>query len=90
MTREIYLEMTYRHGKVLAGYLYLPRQEGDRVARSRKAAPGLVVDYAADGRAIGVEITSPTSASLQTINDLLAKLNLHALEKDELAPLLVS
>lgn len=88
MTREIYLEMTYRHGKALAGYLYLPRIEGDRVQRSRKAAPGLVVDYAPDDRPIGVEITAPSAVSIEAINNLLAELHQETLDKEELAPLL--
>ena len=88
MTREIYLEMTYRHGKPLAGYLYLPRKEGDNATRSHKAAPGLVVDYAVDGRPIGVEITSPSAVSLKTINDLLTTLRVQTVGAEDLAPLL--
>ena len=88
MSKEIYLEMTYRHGRPLAGYLYLPRQEGDRAVRSDKAAPGLVVDYASDGRPIGVEIASPSSVSLQAINELLTNLHQQTLKEEELAPLL--
>ncbi len=88
MTREIYLEMTYRRGKPLAAYLHLPRKEGDKVVRSRKAAAGLVVDYAADDRPIGVEITSPSGVSLESINKLLAALHQQALSQEELAPLL--
>ena len=88
MSKEIYLEMTYRHGKPLAGYLYLPRKEGDRVVRSQQAAPGLVVDHASDGRPIGVEITSPSAVSLQAINKLLVDLHQQTLAQEELAPLL--
>jgi hypothetical protein len=84
----MYLEMTYRHGKPLAGYIHLPRRDGDRVARSQKAAPGLVVDYAADGRPIGLEITSPATVSLQAINELLLTLHQQTLTEAELAPLL--
>ena len=90
MTRETYLEMTYRQGRPLAGYLYLPRREGDRVARSQKAAPGLVVDYAADGRPIGLEITSPSRVSFQAINDLLLSLHQPTVTEEELSPLLAS
>jgi len=88
MSEEVYLELTYRHGKPFAGYLHLPRQEGDRVARSRKAAAELVVDYAADGRAIGIEIVSPSTISADDINTLLAELDQQAMGADELAPLL--
>jgi hypothetical protein len=88
VTKEIYLEMTYRHGRPLAGYLHLPRKEGDRVVRSHKAAPGLVVDHASDGRAIGVEITSPSAVSPEAINKLLTDLHQQTLGREELAPLL--
>ena len=88
MTREIYLEMTYRRGKPLAGYIYLPRQDGDKAFRSKKVGVGLVVDYASDGRPIGVEITSPTSVSLRAINELLVSLRQRTLTEAEIAPLL--
>ena len=88
MTRDTYLEITYRRGKPLAGYLYLAKSGDAKVARSRKAAPGLVVDYAPDDRPIGIEITTPSAVSLQAINAVLADLHQQALEREELAPLL--
>ncbi|HUS91576.1 MAG TPA: DUF2283 domain-containing protein [Phycisphaerae bacterium] len=90
MTDDIYLEMTYHHGRAIAGYLYLPRQEGDKVARSREVSPSLVVDYAADGRAIGIEIISPSLVSVDDLNRLLAELHHETLSDKELAPLLAS
>jgi uncharacterized protein YuzE len=75
-----------RNGKILAGYLYLPRQEGDRVAYSRKAEGGLVVDYTADGRAIGIEITSPSLLSIELLNKLLVELGQSPLSGKVLAP----
>lgn len=48
-----YLEVTYRLGKPLAAYLYLPRQPGDKSVRTqRDEKTGLVSDFAADGRLI--------------------------------------
>ena len=88
MSEGVYLELTYRHGKMFAGYLHLPRRDGDRAVRSRKVGPGLVVDYADDGRAIGIEIVSPSTVSVDEINTLLAELDQQALGADELAPLL--
>ena len=88
MTRNVYLEMSYRRGRALAGYLYLPRKDGDRAARSRKVAPGLVVDYAEDGRAIGIEITSPSTVSVEAINAVLAEMAQDPVDETELAPLL--
>ena len=87
MSEQVYLELTYRHGKPFAGYLHLPRRQGDRAARSRKAGAALVVDYADDGRPIGVEIVSPSTVSADEINRLLAELNQQALTAAELAPL---
>jgi hypothetical protein len=90
MSSDTYLEITYRHGKPLAGYLRLPRREGDSAARSQKHAAGLVVDYAEDGRPIGIEITSPANASIEAINDLLSQLHINSIAEQELAPLLAS
>ena len=87
MNREVYLEMTFRKGKPLAGYLHLPRREGDWAACSRKAADGLVVDYAEDGRPIGIEIVSPSIVTVAEVNRVLADLQQDAIEAEELAPL---
>ncbi len=53
-----FLEVTYRKGRPIAAYYYLPRQDGDRSTRTERVDGGLIVDYTADGRAIGIEITS--------------------------------
>ena len=63
--------MSYRRGKVLAGYLYLPREASDRAVRSRTTESGLVLDYASDGRLIGVEIPDPTPESLEALTELM-------------------
>ena len=90
MTRDIYLEMTFRKGKPLAGYLHLPRREGDYAAYSRKVADGLVVDYAPDDRPIGIEIVSPSIVTVETVNRVLADLRQSAIAPEELAPLRTS
>jgi hypothetical protein len=46
-----YLEVTFRNGKVLAAYLYLPRNPGDVSVRTVRYGEGLLIDFAADGRA---------------------------------------
>lgn len=88
MKSDTYLEVTYRHGKPLAAYLHLPGRRSDRAARSSKASAGLVVDYAEDGSPVGIEITSPTSVTLEAINSILTKLNQQALAQEELSPLM--
>jgi hypothetical protein len=35
--KDAYLEVTYRKGRPLAAYLYLPREPGVKIARSEKA-----------------------------------------------------
>lgn len=82
-----YLEVTYRHGKPLAAYWYLPRRQDDRAVRTEPAEAGLLVDFAADGRPIGIEITSPGSTSIQSLNRTLQSLGIDAINEAELMPL---
>lgn len=82
-----YLEVTYRHGKPLAAYLYLPRQSDDRSARVAQFPGGLVVDLTEDGRPIGVEILAPATITLDQINHALTQYGLRDLPEEELAPL---
>ena len=86
MIQETYIKFAIRKGKILAGYLYLPRVEGDSVAYSKKAQDGLVVDYTQDGRAIGIEITSPSLFNLESLNRLLTEIGQPALRGRFLAP----
>ena len=65
--REPYLEVTFRHGRPLAAYLYLPRSAGDRSRRTVKADGGLIVDYTESGKPIGIEITAPAAVAPQAV-----------------------
>lgn len=87
---EPYLEVTYRHGKPLAAYLYLPRGARDRSSRTEQVAPGLIVDFRRDGRPIGIEITAPGRVTLGTVNRVLRGLGLPPAKKADLAPLLAA
>src|SRR3989442_2209567 len=40
-----------------------PRSADERSVRSRRVEPGLVIDFAADGHAIGIEINTPSNGS---------------------------
>jgi uncharacterized protein YuzE len=84
---ESYLEVTFRHGRPLAAYYYLPRRSGDRSHRTQRAGSGLLVDYAKDGRPLGIEITAPTRTSLAAINKLLRELGAKPMKRAEIAPL---
>ena len=82
-----YLEVTFRKGKPLAAYLYLPRETGAKSAKTENVGSGLLVDYQADGRPIGLEITAPSKVTLDQINAVLKRLNLPLLEPQDLTPL---
>ena len=84
---ERYLEITYRRGKPMAAYLYLPRRENDKSQRVVQEEYGLIVDITEDGRPIGIEILSPQQISLAAINVVLAKFALPPLDRQEMAPL---
>ena len=85
--KDRYLEVTFRNGKPLAAYLYLPRNPEDASVRTERAGDGLLIDFAADGRPIGIEITAPSKLSLETLNRALAAVNQDPATADELGPL---
>jgi hypothetical protein len=85
--KESYLEITYRHGRPIAAYLYLPRTSRDRSHRSTKAPGGLVIDFARGGKAIGIEITAPTKVTATGINRVLKDLGFPPVKQADLAPL---
>jgi hypothetical protein len=82
-----YLEITFRKGKPLAAYLYLPRPAGAKAARTTDAGRGLRVDFDARGTPIGVEITAPALVSIADLNAVLAPLGVTGVEPEEWAPL---
>ena len=87
---EPYLEVTFRRGRAIAAYLYLPRQPEDKSVRTRRIEPGLIVDFGPGERPIGIEITAPGRVSLADINRVLGDLGLSPISKADLAPLLAA
>ncbi len=82
------LQITYRKGRAFAAYLYLSHATGERSARTEASPDGLlVVDYAANGRPLGVEITAPDAVTLDRLNGLLAGLGQPPLAEHEFRPL---
>ncbi len=82
------LQITYRKGRAFAAYLYLSHAAGEKSAQTEASADGLlVVDYAADGRPIGVEITAPEAVTLDRLNILLEGLGQPPLPEQEFRPL---
>ncbi len=86
--RQHYLEVTFRKGRVVAAYLYLPRPVGTRSAKTVEIAPGLLADLGSTGAVIGLEITAPRHVSLAKINAALKELGQHPIDAAELSPLL--
>jgi hypothetical protein len=86
MMKGRHLEMTFRKGKPLAAYLYLPRAGGVKSARTEEMAPGILTDFAPSGEPIGLEVTAPTQAAAEQINAVLTRLCLAPIAPEELVP----
>ncbi|MHC5209874.1 MAG: DUF2283 domain-containing protein [Planctomycetota bacterium] len=84
---QLYLEITFRRGRPFAAYYYLTKRRTRVSETSRRIEPGLVVDYAADGQPIGVEITSPGTLKFAAFNRVLEELGVAPIGKDEFEPL---
>ena len=76
-----YLEVTFRHGRAMAAYLYLPRQPEERSVRTRRVEPGMVIDFGASGNPLGIEITAPEQVSLNAVNQVLQDLGMPLLQE---------
>lgn len=85
--KNSYLEVTFRHGRPLAAYLYLPRRPVDKSCRTARAEPGLVIDFNQSGRPIGIEITAPAKLSATALNRVLRRFGLPTVTRADLAPL---
>ena len=85
-----YLEVTFRQGKPLAAYYYLPRETGQKATRTRRVEPGLIIDLTAEGEAIGIEITAPSAVSLDALNAVLRDLGQSPASKADLAPVIAA
>jgi uncharacterized protein YuzE len=85
--RESYLEVTYRHGQPLAAYLYLPRATRAKSVRTRRADSGLIIDFAASGEPLGIEITAPAHVTVISLNRVLRALGCAPIRRVDLSPL---
>jgi hypothetical protein len=81
------LQVTYRKGKPWAAYIYLDRRPGSESARTAQLAQDIVVDFASDGRPIGIEIIDPTMVTTADILSVFDELGLVRPDEHELAPL---
>lgn len=84
------LQVTYRKGRLLAAYLHLAqRSTSDQRVRTQTRGE-FVVDFAGDGRALGIEIIEPSKGLLTKLNALLGELGHAPLTKEDVAPIVAA
>ncbi len=88
--RHSYLEVTYQKGRAIAAYYYLPRRGHDKSTRTERIDASLLVDFASDGRPIGVEICSPSHFDLSALNAALTRLGRESVRPEEMSPLVTA
>ncbi len=88
--KEPYLEVTFRRGRPMAAYYYLPRRPSHKSVRTRRVEPGMVIDFARGGRAIGIELTAPSKLSVAALNRVLRELGFPPVSREDLAPVLAA
>ena len=88
--KDTYLEVTFRGGRAIAAYYYLPRRPGQKSYKSRQVEPGLVVDFGRGGQPIGIEITRPQKLSVAALNRVLRQFGFAPVKRAELAPVLAA
>ena len=81
------LQITYRKGRPFAAYIHLDRRPGEKSARTESITNDLLVDYASDGRALGIEIITPAAISLDDLYAVFDRLGLGRPSEADLAPL---
>ena len=85
--KEAYLEVTYRRGRPLTAYFYLPRRGRAKSVRTRRVDPGLIIDLSAKGEPLGIEITAPAAVTVAALNRVLRGFGLAPVRREDLAPL---
>jgi len=88
--KEPYLEVTFRRGRPMAAYYYLPRRPRQKSVRTRRVEPGMVIDFARGGRPIGIELTAPSKLSVAALNRVLRELGFPPVSREDLAPVLAA
>ena len=83
----IQLQASFYRGELIAAYLYLPCEHPRRSVRCQEAGHGLIVDIGADGRPIGIDISAPSLATAERINQVLASWGLPQVSERDLRPL---
>jgi uncharacterized protein YuzE len=87
MRNTFSVQVTYRKGRPFAAYIYLQRKPGQKSARTERVSSEVLIDYAADGTPLGIEIVSPGHVSIDEINEAFKRLGMELPEPRDLEPL---
>ena len=85
--KHSFLEVTFRRGRPVAAYLYVCGHPEQKVSKSRRVEPGLVVDLDAHGKLLGIEITAPSKVKAAALNRVLSEFHLPPVAQEDLRPL---
>ena len=85
--KESYLEVTFRRGRPIAAYYYLPRSPGQKSYRTVLVGPGMLIDLSRNGKPLGIEISAPTLVSQAALNRVLKQYGQSPIKRADLAPL---
>lgn len=85
------LQVTFINGRPLAAYFSLNSSlPAGSCATTTRFAPGMLIDLAAGGSPLGIEITAPSMVTLDDVNNALASLRLPPASREEVRPLLAA
>ena len=84
---EGYLEVTYRNGRPFAAYYRPLGVHSRKSVRCKEVKPGMVIDFAADGSPLGIEIIEPRRLTVSAFNRVLRTLGFPRVTASDLAPL---
>ncbi len=88
MLKHPYLEITYRKGKPVAGYLYLSEPPHQERCRTEEVSPGVLVDIGPDGEALGIEFLSPGSVTPEDLQAISRRLRGVEIPTEDLSPVM--
>jgi uncharacterized protein YuzE len=80
------LTISYRHGEPYAAYLTFPHPSRSKVYRTRELDTEILVDFARDGRPLGIEMLDPRHATLTRLNRVMRRLRLPPLTRESVRP----
>jgi uncharacterized protein YuzE len=61
-----------------------------KASRTLDRGQGLLVDFDANGAAIGIEITAPSAITVSDVNEILVDLGLEPIPAEEWSPMLAA